>query len=207
MWKSIWKPFLVYTFLFLTLVGCSSFQAKRVGEEESDERALGITDKWLSKDTQIVISKLLKRMNKHKGFQRYLRNLGKTPVVFIGEVQNLTSDAYFPISDLNDEFLNKISETGEFILVDAAARKTILDEITYQNDGMVDPSTAKLVGKQTGADLIIFGNVYMKPESRDGKTIKQYSINLRMTDIERGVEVFRARAKVSKFSTQSKLGW
>ena len=96
---------------------------------------------------------------------------------------------------------------GDFILVDAAARKTILKEITYQNDGMVDPNTAKLVGKQTGADLIILGNVYMKPESRDGKTIKQYSINLRMTDIERGVEVFRARTKVSKYSEQKKVGW
>ena len=122
--NSMWKPFLIYIFLVFTLVGCSSFQAKRVGEQESDEKALGITDKWLSKDTQIVISKLLKRMNNHKGFQKYLRKLGKTPVVFIGEVQNLTSDAYFPISDLNDEFLNKISETGDFILVDSAARKT-----------------------------------------------------------------------------------
>lgn len=205
--KLVWKPFFICSLLLFTLVGCSSFQAKRVGEQESDEKALGITDKWLSKDTQIVITKLLKGMNKHKGFQRYLRKLGKTPVVFIGEVQNLTSDAYFPISDLNDEFLNRISETGDFILVDASARKTILAEITYQNDGMVDPNTAKLVGKQTGADLIIFGNVYMKPESRDGKTIKQYSINLRMTDIERGIEVFRARAKVSKFSEQNKLGW
>ena len=205
--NSMWKPFLIYIFLVFTLAGCSSFQAKRIGEQESDEKALGITDKWLSKDTQIVISKLLKRMNNHKGFQRYLRKLGKTPVVFIGEVQNLTSDAYFPISDLNDEFLNKISETGDFILVDSAARKTILEEITYQNDGMVDPNTAKLVGKQTGADLIILGNVYMKPESRDGKTIKQYSINLRMTDIERGVEVFRARTKVSKYSEQKKVGW
>jgi len=205
--KLVWKPFFICSLLLFTLVGCSSFQAKRVGEQESDEKALGITDKWLSKDTQIVITKLLKGMNKHKGFQRYLRKLGKTPVVFIGEVQNLTSDAYFPISDLNDEFLNRISETGDFILVDASARKTILAEITYQNDGMVDPNTAKLVGKQTGADLIIFGNVYMKPESREGKTIKQYSINLRMTDIERGIEVFRARAKVSKFSEQNKLGW
>ena len=98
-------------------------------------------------------------------------------------------------------------ESGNFILVDAAAREIILKEITYQNDGMVDPNTAKKVGKQTGADLIIFGNVYMKPESRDGKTIKQYSINLRMTDIEKGVEVFRGRAKTSKYSEQKKFGW
>jgi hypothetical protein len=72
---------------------------------------------------------------------------------------------------------------------------------------MVDPKTAKKVGKQTGADLMIFGNIYMKPESRDGKTIKQYALNLRITDIEKGVEIFRSRVKLSKFSNQSKVGW
>ena len=98
-----------------------------------------------------------------------------------------------------------------FLLVVTSARRRpqekILNEITYQNDGMVDPATAKQVGRQTGADLIIFGNVFMKPQSRDGKTIKQYSVNLRMTDIERGVEVLRVRTKVSKYSEKSKYGW
>ena len=72
---------------------------------------------------------------------------------------------------------------------------------------MVDPKTAKQVGRQTGADLIIFGNVYMRPATRDGKTIKQYSINIRMTDIERGLEVLRVRSKVSKYSEKSNVGW
>ena len=47
----------------------------------------------------------------------------------------------------------------------------------------------------------------MKPQSRDGKTIKQYSVNLRMTNIEKGVEVLRVRTKVSKYSESSKYGW
>src|SRR5690606_11917457 len=111
------------------------------------------------------------------------------------------------INDINDEFLNEISSSGDFVLVDAAARESILKEITYQNDGMVDPKTAKSIGKQTGADLLIFGNVYMEPQSRDGKTIKQYSINIRMTDIEKGVEVLRTRTKLSKFSEKSSFGW
>jgi formaldehyde-activating enzyme involved in methanogenesis len=72
---------------------------------------------------------------------------------------------------------------------------------------MVDLSTAKVVGRQTGADLMIFGNVHMKPETRDGRTIKQYSVNIRMTDIEKAVEVMRARTTLSKYSEQSKRGW
>jgi len=187
--------------------GCSSFKAQRVGGAESDEKGLEITDKWLLGDTERVVSDTLEKMNNHKGYKQFVRKLGKVPTVFVGEVKNLTSEAYFPIDDINDEFLNELSSSGDFILIDAAAREAVLKEITYQQDGMVDPDTAKKVGKQVGADLMIFGNVYMKPETRDGKTIKQYRVNIRMTDVEKGIEVLRTRTSISKYSEQSGSGW
>lgn len=199
--------YLVMLAALLSLASCGSFKAERVDNKTSDEKALKITDQWVQADTEQVIREVMKEMNEHKGLRRYMMANGKQLKMFVGEVQNLTAEAYYPISDLNDELLNEISKQGDFVLVDAEARNHILKEITYQNDGMVDPTTAKKVGKQTGADLMIFGNVYMKPETRDGKTIKQYAVNLRITDIEKGVEIFRTRTKLSKFSDQNKIGW
>jgi uncharacterized protein (TIGR02722 family) len=201
------KNLLVILFALIIGASCSSFKAQRVGSAESDEKAMEITDEWVSGDTERVVKDILARISKHKGFKRFLRSHKKTPTVFIGEVKNLTSEAYFPINDINDEFLNEISASGDFILVDAESRESILKEITYQHDGMVDPNTAKNIGKQVGADLMIFGNIYMKPKSRKGKTIKQYSVNIRMTDIEKGLEVLRTRAKLDKYSEQGSKGW
>lgn len=192
--------------LSLFITSCGSFKAQRVDANTSDEKALSITDNWMSADTNQVISNIIKQMKNHPGFMKMKSRFG-TPKVFIAEVQNQTSEAYFPIGDMNDELLNELSLSGEFELVDAQARESILKEITYQNDGMVDPATAKKIGKQTGADIMIFGNVYMKPEKRDGKTIKEYSVNVRMTDIQRGTEVLRTRSKVFKYSEKSKIGW
>ena len=191
----------------LTLASCGGFKAKRVTSDESDELAMEITDKWVARDTEISVSKILKQIEKHKGFQRYLAKLGRQPKVFISEVQNITSNPYFPIGDFNDELLTEFSMSGDYVLIDAAARDRLLKEIQYQNDGMVDPSQIKSIGKQAGADLLIFGAVRMSPKQRGGKTIKEYSVNIRMTDIERGVEVLRTRVKVNKFSDQSSSGW
>ena len=99
------------------------------------------------------------------------------------------------------------SQSGEFILIDASARDKVLKEIQYQNDGMVSAREVKSIGNAAGADLLVFGAVRMQPKSRGGKTIKEYSINIRMTDLERGVEVLRTRAKVQKYSDQSSSGW
>lgn len=195
---------LALTFL---LSSCGGFQAKRVSADESDELAMTITDKWVARDTEMVIKDVLKQIEKHKGFQKYLAKRSQSPKLFIAEVQNETSEPYFPIADMNDELLNEFSAAGDYVLIDAAARERILKEIQYQNDGMVDPKQVKSIGKQAGADLLIFGAIRMDPKTRDGKTIKEYSINLRMTDIETGVEVLRTRAKTQKYSEQSKSGW
>lgn len=204
------KKILVMGLCLLTLVSmtsCGSFNAERVDSKKSDEKALKITDQWIQADTEQVIRDVMKEMSTHGGLRRFIAERGRQAKMFVGEVQNLTSESYFPINDINDELLNEISKGGDFVLVDASARESLLKEITYQNDGMVDPKSAKKVGKQSGADLMIFGNVYMKPESRDGKTIKQYALNLRITDVEKGIEVFRTRVKLSKFSEHSKVGW
>ncbi len=190
----------------LLATSCGSFKAKRVDSRESDEKGLSITDNWMSADTTQAVSDILKQMKKHPGYAKMKARHG-TPKIFIAEVQNETSEAYFPIGDMNDELLNELSLSGEFELVDNKAREAILKEITYQNDGMVDPATAKKIGKQTGADVLIFGNVYMKPEKRDGKTIKEYSVNIRMTDLEKATELLRTRTKVFKYSEKSSIGW
>lgn len=198
----------VVTLLSLSLLvtSCGSFKAKRVDANESDEKGLSITDNWMSADTTQATQDIMKQMKAHPGYSKMKARHG-TPKVFVAEVQNQTSEAYFPIGDMNDELLNELSLSGEFELVDNQAREKILKEITYQNDGMVDPATAKKIGKQTGADVMIFGNVYMKPEKRDGKTIKEYSVNIRMTDIEKATELLRTRTKVFKYSEKNATGW
>lgn len=196
---------LILLSLSLFVTSCGSFKAKRVDANEADEKGLQITDNWMAADTTQAIADIIKQMKAHPGFGRMKQRHG-TPKIFVAEVQNQTSEAYFPIGDMNDELLNELSMTGEFELVDNQAREKILNEITYQNDGMVDPATAKRIGKQTGADVMIFGNVYMKPERRSGKTIKEYSVNIRMTDIERGTELLRTRTRVNKYSEKSSLG-
>ena len=191
----------------LALQGCASFKAERLSTAEGDEKAMEITDEWLLTDTQNTVGEIMKKMDNNRGFRNYLNELGHRPKLFIAEVQNETSEAYFPIDDMNDELLTQMSETGEFRLIDAAARDRILKEIQYQNEGMVKQSDIQKIGKQTGAELLIFGAVRMNPKTFKGKTIKEYTVNMRFTDITSGEEVARMRTTVSKYSKLSGLGW
>jgi PBP1b-binding outer membrane lipoprotein LpoB len=202
------KKYILLVLISIFVVACApKMKSRRVSLDRADELASQITDEWVAKDTELAVKDLLKQIENHRGFQRYLAQLSRKPKIFISEVQNQTSEAYFPIGDLNDELLNEFSYSGDYILIDAAARDKILKEIQYQNDGMVDEKQVKSIGKTSGADLLIFGDIRMKPESLGGKTVKDYSVNLRMTDIEKGEEVLRVRYKTSKYSERKKIGW
>jgi PBP1b-binding outer membrane lipoprotein LpoB len=196
------KNYLLIMVGILSMSACSSFKAERVDDAKADEKAMEITDRWVDGDTIRVIDGSIKQLYAHKGFIDFSGKFtGKRIKLFVGEIRNNTSESYFPVKDLEDALLEKISNSDQFTLIDASRRDSLLKEITYQNDGMVDPKQAKKVGRQSGADLMIFGDINMKPESRDGKTIKTYTVNLRMTDIETAEEVCRVREKINKYST------
>lgn len=192
----------------LAVAGCSSFKSKRMDDKGIDDEASRVTDQWVNGDTIIVLDQTIQKMQEHPRLKKYLqKRAGKDIKLFVGEIQNNTSESYFPIRDLEDAFLDRLSTTEPFVLIDAAQRERLLKEITYQNDGMVDPAQAKTIGKQSGADLMIFGAINMRPYERDGKTVKTYSVNLRLTDIESGEEICRTRAEINKFSKGGKSGW
>lgn len=201
------KIFIILCIVILNISCSPKIKTERISLQKSDELASTITDEWVATDTEMAVQNIIEKINNHRGFQNYLLRLGRKPKIFIGEVQNQTSEAYFPVGDLNDELLNEFSESGDYILIDSDARDKILKEITYQNDGMVKPEDIKKIGRASGADLIIFGNIRMKPEALSGKTIKDYSINIRMTEIESGEEVMRTRYKISKYSKRSGMSW
>ena len=188
-------------FVAMALTSCSSFKAQRVDEAKADEKAMEITDNWVDGDTIRVIDGSMKQIYAHKRFAEYQGKFaGKRIKLFVGEIRNNTAESYFPVKDLEDALLEKMSNSDQFALIDASRRETLLKEITYQNDGMVDPAQAKKVGKQSGADVMIFGDINMKPEMRDGKTIKTYTVNLRLTDIQSAEEICRSREKINKYS-------
>lgn len=202
------KNKLLYFTAFILLVSCAqTMKTQRVSVDKADELSMSITDDWVLKDTELAVADIIQQIKNHAGFQNYLIKLGRKPKLFISNIQNQTSEAYFPIGDLNDELLNEFSSSGRFILIDAAARDKLLKEIQYQNDGMVDDNQAKSIGKASGADLLIFGDIRMKPETLGKKTVKNYTVNLRMTDLETNEEVLRVRYKTSKYSKHSKYTW
>ena len=197
---------LVWVLLLLSLSACAAAPPKssdpvastKPHQPESPDH---VASKWLNTDTKEAIAFIMEEIKNSTKLQGYLERRNERPKLLVGEMQNNTCEADFPLEDMNEKLLTALFNQGDFMLIDKKARKAILAEITYQNDGTVDPAQAKKIGKEHGADIAIFGAVRMLPNVlENGKTIKEYSVNLRITELETGLSVFSMGYDKQKFS-------
>ncbi|MBR2141301.1 MAG: hypothetical protein IJ853_02995 [Rickettsiales bacterium] len=201
------KKVIVIGMVAMAITACGpTMKAERLTTAAGDEKALTVTNEWVATDTDLAVKYIVEKLPTHRRYLRYLSEHGnKTPKIFIGEVENQTSEDNFPIQALNNKLLNEFFDSGEFDLISVKDRDRILKEIKYQNSGMVKQSDIKSIGKASGADLILSGEVVMEDKRLGGKTLKEYSLSIRLTDIESGEEVSRALYETTKYSKQKKF--
>ena len=93
--------------LLLILTACGpTIKAQRMTTSEGDKKAMTITDDWVATDTNLAVDYITDKLTNTGRYKRYLRENGyETPKIFIGEVENNTSEDSFPISALNNKIL------------------------------------------------------------------------------------------------------
>jgi len=200
----------IYTLSALMLLAACgpSIQTTRVNSNQSDRLAATVTDRWVARDTENAVQEFLAQMQTNRTYQRYLERIGdRTPRLFIAEVRNETGEPYFPIGDMNDELLHYFSQSGQFIMVNAAAREKIRQEIEFQGGDYTDPAQAIRLGRATAADLMIVGTVRMQSDTLGAQTVKTYTVNMQLVDIATGEDVLMTRFRTDKHARRSKFGW
>lgn len=61
--------------------------------------------------------------------------------------------------DFKAELTNALVNSGMYTVVERGQLKSVIRELSFQQSGMVDPSTAVQIGKMSGAGLTFVGNV------------------------------------------------
>ena len=202
------KKYILFFIVCLFMSSCGpTLRAQRMTTEEGDKEAMTITDEWVATDTNLAVKSILKKLLNHRRYQEYLDTKNNTPKLMVGIIENQTSEDNFPITALNNKLVNDIFESGDFNLISAKDRERVLNEIKFQNSGLVKESEMKKIGRMSGADLLMSGEVVMQDKILKGRTLKEYSLTIRLVDIESGEEVARALYETTKYSQKKGFGW
>ena len=130
----------------------------------------------------------------------------RRPVMFVDTIKNKTTE-HIDTESITDSIQSKLLQSGKFRFVDMTAVKQVQDQLNYQqNSGMVDDKKSAAIGKQIGAEFMLYGNL-SSIVKKDGSTKDvYYKFTLKMTNLETGILEWSSEKEIRKTKSRGWIG-
>jgi len=184
------------TLVLFCIIGLSSCAQKKVytkGKYISPEEVNLLSDKFVESDLQLISDQLSQSLLSSD----VLSGRKKKPAIIISLFTNGT-DEHIDILSLTNKIRTQLFKSNRFIFLNERLRKELAKEYEYQASGYVDPETAKMKGKQIGADWLISGHISSIKQPVGRKEVVYYKTTLEITDLETSAILWTDEVEVKK---------
>ena len=182
------------------LSGCSTEVS--YGDAKETET---VTVEYGSTDLQSLASKMARSLADSPAVKEASAN-GR-PVLFVDSIRNKSSE-HIDTEALTDSMRTQLLRSGKFRFVDMSKVQSIKDQLEYQQQsGMVNPAAMVRLGKQTGAQYMLYGN--LASIVKDNGKVKDvfYQLTMNLMALESGVLIWADQQEIRKQSRKKTLGW
>jgi len=132
---------------------------------------------------------------------------GDTPRVVFGGVENKTNQ-HIDTRNVTDTIRTKLIQSGKFTVVASDAGISEMDqEIDYQQSGAVDPAAAAELGRQLGAEFVLYGRLTSMYEKRGDVQSMFYKFTLNAVNVQTRQIIWADEDRIRKREEQSLFGW
>lgn len=175
-----------------------SISCQRSVTRISPETQIDLSGRWNDADSRMVAEKMINELFTSERFKEYSQENGKKPTIIVGIIKNKTSEHIdaanyikkFELAIYNSNFADLV-ESDEF-------RDKLRQERAEQQD-FADPATMARWGKETGADVMLFGEMTSETDTYNKKRVVNYITTLFLTDIETNKRVWYGQHEIKKF--------
>jgi len=182
----------------LVLSGCSTVDYGDAQGRETVNTDFGSTD------LQMIASKMVDDMLVFPPIVQLTQN--RRPVVFVDSIKNKTTE-HIDTESITDTIQSKLLNSGKFRFVDMTKVESVREQLDYQSEsGLVDPNTAAQMGRQIGAEFMMYGN-FSSIVKREGSTKDvYYKFTLKLMNIQTGIIEWANEKEIRKTQKKSLFG-
>ena len=182
----------------VALSGCSTVDYGDAQARETVNTDFGSTD------LQMIASKMVDDMLVFPPIVQLTQN--RRPVVFVDSIKNKTTE-HIDTESITDTIQSKLLNSGKFRFVDMTKVESVREQLDYQSEsGLVDPNTAAQMGRQIGAEFMMYGN-FSSIVKRDGSTKDvYYKFTLKLMNIQTGIIEWANEKEIRKTQKKSLFG-
>jgi penicillin-binding protein activator len=158
---------------------------------------IDLSGRWNDSDSRQVSEKMINDLLASDKFKEYSKSLGKKPAIIVGLIRNKTSEHIDA-----DNYIKKIElaiyNSGMADLVESGTFRDKLREERAQQQDFANPSTVAQWGKETGANLMLFGEMTSETDVYNKRRVVNYVTTLFLTDMETNKRVWYGQQEIKK---------
>lgn len=130
----------------------------------------------------------------------------RRPVVFVDRIKNKTME-HIDTESITDTIESKLINSGKFRFVDMSVVDRVRQQLEYQqNSGMVDEQQAMMMGRQVGAEYMLYGNMSSIVKRNNNTKDVYYKFTLKLMHIESGILEWSGEKEIRKSRSRGWVG-
>ena len=187
------KSYLAFSFLLFIFPACQSNKVTRVDPNTQ----IDLSGRWNDSDSRMVAEKMVNELFASERFKAYAKENGKKPTLIVGIIRNKTSE-HIDAANYIKKFELAIFNSNVADLVESDEFRDKLRQERAEQQDFADPATMAQWGKETGADLMLFGEMTSETDTNNNKRVVNYITTLFLTDIETNKRVWYGQHEIKK---------
>lgn len=191
------KKRIICWLLPLLVVGCTT----KVSRVQSDS-TMDLTGKWNDTDSRLVAEEMINDCLSQRWLYKWEEE-NKRPTVIVGNVVN-KSHEHISVETFVKNMERALLNSGK---VDFVATKSEREQLRDEKADMAENAsvyTAKSMGEETGADLMLIGTINTIVDQEGNKAVVFYQTNLELVEIESNRKVWIGEKKIKKYVERAK---
>lgn len=185
---------IVFVFLAIVLAACQSRSVARIDPSTS----LDLSGRWNDSDSRRVAEEMTKNLLSSDRFKSYAEGLDHKPVIVVGQILNRTSE-HIDADNYIKKFELAIFESGTADIVESEGFRDKLRVERAQQQDFADPATMARWGMETGADLMLLGEMLSEVDVYNKRRVVNYVTTLYLTDIETNKRIWYGQHEIKKY--------
>jgi uncharacterized protein (TIGR02722 family) len=194
--------FLVMLVFCFTLASSGCGPAVKVTRTDADE-VTDLSGKWNDTDSRLVSEEMVSDCLSRPWLGEYTDGQGKKPVVLVGSVKNKSYEHIAVETFINDLQRALINAGRVSFVAESDIREAMRDE-KYDQARFSSPETMKEMGKEIGADFMLFGSINAILDQVSGTEAMFYQVDLELINIETNEKVWMGQKKIKKIISRKK---
>jgi hypothetical protein len=178
----------------LILVACQTRQVTRLDPATQ----IDLSGRWNDTDSRKVADEMIFNLFDSDHFKNYAKKKTDKPVIVVGIIRNKTSE-HIDADNFIKKFEVVIHNSGVADLVESDEFRDKVRVERLEQQEFSDPATVKEMGRETGADLMLFGEITSETDVYNNRRVVNYITTLFLTDIETNKRVWYGQNEIKKY--------